>query len=593
MLQFRVTFLAFACMLALAACSEPVGDTTCVNNSDCAVDHLCDPDGVCIRAKAISIKPRILPDALVGDGTYSQIIEAQDGIPPYSWSMEVKEEEAVFLDWLEIDAGELHAKDGRAPTQVASDLQITVFVLDSSNAGEGEQASLPFDLSIIECRGDVTCWEPDQDDACWEGVWACDDGILATECDLGAFSTDTANCGPDCAACPEGANRCSDGLCRCGASDPCPAGEACCDTGCFDLQTSQNHCGACDTDCDQMPYVSDPFCDAGSCNYAQCDQGNHDCDDVRENGCETPSDMNNCSACDDRCDNINVYIHTENHACIAATCTYDCLPDYESCDDNPANGCETPLTEPTTCGTCDNDCTDNPAGHACIANTCGCTNPALDCPPEYLCCNNACAPHDANHCGACDSGCSIGAGGVICVKVDAVTWECQCEDTVNHTDCKGEYIFSQASCRSDTHRCTCQGDENCAGTLADMCCITAGIHSCVDMLTDENNCGICGVICTAGDTCTDGACSCTGGTCPLDSGAPNCVAPNCVCFANEGDPCPPGQYCCTNKGCCPGACASTPAEECSNDCELDGNTWCWWGCCAGCQSEADCGSYGG
>ena len=81
---YRAIFLAAACALALSSCSEPIDDPTCSRNSDCAAGHLCDPDGNCIRSEPITIEPGTLPDALVGDGSYSQTIVPRGGIQPYS-----------------------------------------------------------------------------------------------------------------------------------------------------------------------------------------------------------------------------------------------------------------------------------------------------------------------------------------------------------------------------------------------------------------------------------------------------------------------------------------------------------------------------
>jgi hypothetical protein len=121
-----------------------------------------------------------------------------------------------------------------------------------------------------------------------------------------------------------------------------------------------------------------------------------------------------------------------------------------------------------------------------------------------------------------------------------------------------------------------------------MCCFSAGLNSCVDLRSDTTHCGICRTTCAAGETCVDGACSCSGGICPSPSGAPDCqFGGQCGCNFYGGEACPAGQYCCDNEGCCIAVCG-TLNNECSIACYNAGDIWCNWGCCTTCGSEADC-----
>ena len=580
--------LLAATALNLTACSEPVDNAACTRNDDCVADHLCDSDGVCVQRNPVSIVARPLPDALVGDGRYSETIQASGGLSPYTWSMKPIRETG-HLDWLEIDAqtGELRAKAGQTPATAQRDLLIEVSVLDTSNAGTGQSATHQFELNISECTGNSTCWV-DVGGACQEGVLACNNGILATECALDGASTSAEHCGPGCGACPDAAYTCDQGLCACGASGLCGGDETCCGNGCFNLASSQNHCGDCDTDCDALTGVEGPFCDGSICNYTQCAANFLECNATTEDGCETASGMNNCSACGDKCDDPNVYLHTEGNACDAGACGYSCVVGYDSCDADPANGCETPLGTATDCGVCGHACAGSNAGELCMdvagSTQCGCEQDA-DCPADRMCCNNACVPHTENHCADCDNVCSILSGGLVCNEVvAATTWECQC---AVDDDCRGDYPFSDARCSGSPGQCYCNQQDNCAGTLADMCCTTNLVDTCISLLTDTNNCGACGAICGAGESCIDGACSCAVENCPGSSGAIDCVNDECVCSYTGNVPCPPGQFCCAAKGCCFDSCA-TPLGDCSNGCIADGNIWCWNGCCENCASEADC-----
>ena len=80
-----------------------------------------------------------------------------------------------------------------------------------------------------------------------------------------------ASCCPACAGMEERADACTpEGACVCsteGAGDaPCAAGQACCSSGCADLQTDFDNCGLCEAMCTNQ---SDR-CTAGLC---QCGSG--------------------------------------------------------------------------------------------------------------------------------------------------------------------------------------------------------------------------------------------------------------------------------------------------------------------------------
>jgi hypothetical protein len=71
-----------------------------------------------------------------------------------------------------------------------------------------------------------------------------------------------------------------------------------------------------------------------------------------------------------------------------ADCTIVCNSGYGDCNGSVADGCETNLNNPATCGTCDNDCTGCNSGDAvCNNGTCGGTplpNGAA-CRPSQIC----------------------------------------------------------------------------------------------------------------------------------------------------------------------------------------------------------------
>lgn len=589
----RWTLLPLAAALLLpAACSESIDDPTCARNADCASGRVCDADGVCVAAGPLLIENEALPPALVGQTDYSAALTASGGLPPYSWSLEVTVG-GDRLGWLEIDptTGELRNRPGQVPQQVVSDGRIEVTVRDRSQAGAGQSTTSTFDMLVDECDADVTCYRA-QDEACFQGVQACTEGQLADECALAGPSTELSHCGPDCADCGPGANRCGEGRCRCGQEPECaqqPEPLSCCANACVDVTTALEHCGGCGVDCNaQVVHAEGVFCAEGGCDYGQCEVGYLDCNGERSDGCERASDLYHCGGCADDCTDTSVYLHTSEPSCVQGQCQYSCNAGYGDCDGQPANGCEQPLSAVDHCGGCDNDCTQTTAGPVCrqVAEddyACGC-EVLEDCPIDSLCCDNRCLVRNAeNQCAECGVACSILEGGLYCVHVLGREYECQC---VNDGDCVGDYTFSEAECDPD-NQCICSLQTVCAGSLVDMCCFGESVKECFNLLVDNNHCGACNAECAADETCTNGVCSCTSGTCPAGSNAPDCLDGNCVCFVYDGKPCPPGHLCCGAKGCCPGSCSLDP-EECSDECLNDGHVWCWNGCCPGCASEDDC-----
>ncbi|MEM9074209.1 MAG: MXAN_6577-like cysteine-rich protein, partial [Myxococcota bacterium] len=127
--------------------------------------------------------------------------------------------------------------------------------------------------------------------------------------------------------------------------------------------------------------------------------------------------------------------------------------------------------------------------------------------------------------------------------------------------------------------------------------------ACVDVTTDRNHCGGCGMACAAGDVCTLGVCEacsddlveCAGVCRDLQTDSEHCGACGVVCAAGSAcvagtceTPCEPAQTRCD------GVCTdlATDADNCGacgNDCEADES--CVLGVCeAGCApAETECG----
>jgi hypothetical protein len=250
-------------------------------------------------------------------------------------------------------------------------------------------------------------------------------------------------------------------------SDPATA----CGAECVDLRNDPANCGMCGQTC-AAANVEHALCLDGTCAYDTCDTGFADCDNNEANGCETPTatDVHNCGGCGIECAPANGSPAT----CTNGVCTYGtCAAGFGDCDGDAGNGCETSLGDDNAnCGKCGNACT---GGTVCAGGTCGlvCTGTLTLCGSGA---NAFCTltDDDPQNCGAC---------GHACAPMHADNASC-----------------TQGQC--GYHQCdSLYGD--CDGDPSNGCetCLTCTI----------TNCGGCGIDCTAVHT-TDLQCS-DSGTC--------------------------------------------------------------------------------
>ncbi len=249
------------------------------------------------------------------------------------------------------------------------------------------------------------------------------------------------------ASCPAGQSCSSAGTCSCGTGIGCTSPQTCCGSSCADLSSDTLNCGACGKSCGLGQ-----TCKAGVC------------------GCSTSTQM----------------------VC-GSTCT-----DLQS--------------DATHCGACDTAC---PTGATCLAGKCGCGT-------GKIACNGVCVDASVNaHCGACDVKCSGKASEPACGErtTGSGKFECLCANTVLEIACGntcadssqpdncgkcGNVCPNQTTCKQDAQDAS-KHDCKCA-SAGQSYCETA--HGCVDLTSDHDNCGVCGLACLAGEMCKSGTCTC-------------------------------------------------------------------------------------
>src|SRR5579883_501379 len=203
---------------------------------------------------------------------------------------------------------------------------------------------------------------------CYHCASECCDGVCLDT--MGGDVKNCGGCGKECG--PD--EQCVSGVCECpGASGPCSASQTCCPgttTGCVDLTSDLNNCGACGKPCDSSAADS---CVGGQC---QCGSG-AECAGLACCGgaCVDPnSDPNNCGGCGVSC---------MGGTCQGATCQGGGPPG--SCTNDVQCGAGFQCIN----GMCTNNtgaCTTNAdcGGGTCILGQClgGCTPP---CAPGQQC----------------------------------------------------------------------------------------------------------------------------------------------------------------------------------------------------------------
>jgi hypothetical protein len=250
-----------------------------------------------------------------------------------------------------------------------------------------------------------------------------------------------------------------------------------------------------------------------------------DCDKDPQNGCEvaTGSDVKNCGGCGVACNLPNA-----TALCVGGACDIGaCNPGFRDCDANPANGCEVDTNnDPMNCGACNANCAKLPhaiAGCAMAACTIGsCTAGYADCDKMV---GDGCESQvasDPMNCGGCGKVCPAPPN----VATTCANGMCGLGGCLpGFADCDGNAANGcEVNLMTDPNNCSMCGmkcaalpnaQASCTMGVCGLGACNAGFGNCdkdpmngceLSLTSDNNNCGACGNVCQNGQTCTNGVC---------------------------------------------------------------------------------------
>jgi hypothetical protein len=359
----------------------------------------------------------------------------------------------------------------------------------------------------------------------------------------------------------------------------CPSPQVACNNQCFDLSGSSAHCGTCAVSC-----TTGTTCLAGVC----CATGFVNCGGACVNLTANP----NCGACGVTC---GTGLTCSKKTCLAnngQTCSTGTQCVSGSCVDGVCCG----SASCATCMACSNAKTGAVSGTCAPILTGQVDTRCTKAPPCGLdgTCNGAGACRNAlsgTSCGTatCASGiaqptATCNGGGTCTTPPTVACTPYLCGTTACATTCT-----SNANCATGAQ---CSGGV-CSPCPGGLCCSTGQVNCsgvCVTTTSDVNNCGGCGIKCTAPTagttscaagvckpTCSAGATLC-GGACVALTANPNCGACGVTCAAgstctsskcvkSNGQTCAAGTECatgsCVDGVCCASASCAT-CMACSN-----------------------------
>lgn len=346
----------------------------------------------------------------------------------------------------------------------------------------------------------------------------------------------------------------------------CPPNQGDCNLshldGCeTDLNTTTEHCGACDEDC--SPQNAQGQCVVGNCQLVpnSCVTGFANCNGSPTDGCEVDIsiDPDFCGSCEIAC--------SDNHgtaSCTNGVCGIMCDADFDDCNEDVGDGCEADLSSSTLhCSACETPCTASSGFSAscddgvcnetdCGGVACGGQEPCGACDDDQTC--NDVLDNEAN-CGACGVDCIAqngmpecqpqGGGAFACGIGSCTAPYADCDGALNN-GCEVNTVASTSRCGGCLASDPNPGDGgNCAAAvgsqhIAEATCASGGctITSCnngwadcdgdfdngceVDIRVNGDHCGGC----TSGPTSQwDGGVSCDE---QFENGTGQCDARQCI-----------------------------------------------------------------
>jgi hypothetical protein len=299
-----------------------------------------------------------------------------------------------------------------------------------------------------------------------------------------------------------------------------------CGTQCTNFQTDPNNCGGCGKTCPTG------YCLAGVCSVCTAGQPSL-CDGECTN---VTTDADNCGGCGNLCPTGQSCVSGQCAGIICADPNAPTQCEAISADDSDTDICVNLMTDPLSCGSCDNTC---PGDGDCVGGLCA-SCAALG----ELTCNGECinGAADPNNCGGCGNTCPSG----VCKSGTCAGIVCNDPNTPNV--CNGNLCtniltdsFNCGACGSPACPVgqTCQAGQ-CALPASNPC-PNANIPDqcgsfCTNLLTDSQNCDACGEPCPSGTACSEGLCLpgtepwvCNGQFTDLLSDSLNCGGCGIVC----------------------------------------------------------------
>lgn len=151
----------------------------------------------------------------------------------------------------------------------------------------------------------------------------------------------------------------------------CEAGKKICKGACVPYDDPAYGCAATGCAPCDLPGAT-VICQNLGCKLTACLPGFQNCDGNEANGCEIDltTDLANCGACGTVCGSDHA-----TATCTNGICGAECDSEYGNCNSQAADGCETPLATTANCGGCGVTCAN---GFVCASGSCRC-NADPDC----------------------------------------------------------------------------------------------------------------------------------------------------------------------------------------------------------------------